>query len=66
LGVVDAALTGRDFLVGEAFTAADVMMGYSLALLDSLKALDRVAFARTAAYLDRLKRREPFRRATSV
>ena len=66
VAVVEAALAGRDFLLGEAFTAADVMMGYSLALLDSLKALDRAAFAQTAAYLDRLKRREPFQRATSV
>jgi hypothetical protein len=42
------------------------MMGYSLALLDSLTALDRAAFPRTAAYLDRLQRREAFQRATNV
>jgi glutathione S-transferase len=32
LTTVDAALAGRDYLCGGDFTAADVMMGYSLLL----------------------------------
>ncbi len=46
IGVVDAALAGRDFLLGGDFTGADVMMGYSLALLDSLKLLERRSISR--------------------
>lgn len=30
LAVLDKALTGKRFLLGESFSAADVMMGYSL------------------------------------
>ncbi len=66
IGVVDQALTGRDFLLGAEFTGADVMMGYSLALLEGLKLLDPDRCPRAAAYLERLKARDAYARAASA
>ena len=62
LGVVEGALADRDYLLGAAFGAADIMMGYSLELLASLKILDdRYPVCRV--YLDRLRARDAFQRA---
>ena len=62
LAAVDAALANRDFLLGADFSAADIMMGYSLALLAHFKALDD-QHPNVAAYLVRLRGRDAFRRA---
>ena len=62
IGVVEDALAGRDYLLGAAFDAADIMMGYSLELLASLKVLDERYLA-SMAYLDRLRTRDAFQRA---
>ena len=56
--MVETALDGNDFLVADRFSAADVMMGYSLGLLKDL--LD--GFSRARDYVDRLMAREAFRR----
>ena len=64
--VVDVALAGRAYMIGEEFTAADVMMGYALALLEHLKLLDRDAHPHAADYVARLKTREAFQRALST
>lgn len=62
LEVVDRAVSNSDFLLGPTFGAADIMMGYSLALAASLRILDnRYPYAK--AYLERLESREPCRRA---
>jgi glutathione S-transferase len=66
IGVVDAALNGQDFLMGAEFTGADVMMGYSLALLDSVELLDESRHPRAQAYLERLKSREAYRRTAEA
>ncbi len=59
LEVVERALADRDYLLGAAFGAADVMMGYALFLLANLKVLDdRHPLAR--AYLERLTGRAAF------
>jgi glutathione S-transferase len=60
--VVDQAVSDRDYLLGEEFGASDIMMGYSLELLASLKVLDG-QYPRALAYLERLRTREGFRRA---
>jgi glutathione S-transferase len=65
IAVVDAALAGRPYMLGEAFTSADIMMGYALALLEHLKLLDG-AHEQAAAYLSRLKTRDAFQRALSA
>ncbi|HEY2707300.1 MAG TPA: glutathione S-transferase family protein [Caulobacteraceae bacterium] len=66
IAVVEGALGGGDFLLGDAFTAADVMMGYALALLENLRVLSPADYPRACAYLDRLKAREAFQRAMGV
>jgi len=62
LEVVDRALHDRDFLMGAEFTAADVMMGYSLELLAGAKLLDD-RYQQARSYLARLKQRDACRRA---
>ncbi len=65
LEVVDRALCDRAFLLGAAFGAADIMMGYSLALLANLGVLDD-RYPTASGYFDRLRRRDAFIKATSV
>lgn len=65
LQVVDQALAGRDHLLGEVFTAADIMMGYALGLLASLGVLD-AAYPNAWPYLGRLRARPAFARATAT
>jgi glutathione S-transferase len=64
LGVVDQALAGKDYLLGPEFSAADVMMGFTLEAAKMLGALDP-EHANLAAYLQRLEARPAFRRATA-
>lgn len=59
---IDAELSGRAFLVGGRFTAADVMLGYSLQLARMLGALPTEAKNATA-YLDGLAGRPAFAKA---
>jgi glutathione S-transferase len=66
IGVVDAALAGRAYMLGAEFTAADVMMGYALALMERLKLLDGRVHPYATTYVARLKRREAFERALSA
>lgn len=66
IAVVDTALAEREFLLGADFSGADVMMGYSLALLDNLRMLEPDRYPRAATYLRRLREREAFARATSL
>jgi glutathione S-transferase len=65
LEVIDQAVADRAFLLGPAFGAADVMMGYSLELLAALKVLDD-RYPNARAYLDRLRLREAFARAMNA
>jgi glutathione S-transferase len=65
LEVVDKAISNRDYLLGAAFGAADIMMGYSLQLLADLHVLDD-RYPNTQAYLNRLRSREAYARAVSA
>ena len=65
LGAVDEALRDRDFLLGSQFSAADVMMGYSLGLLERFDALGD-AHEDARAYLARLRTRDACQRAISA
>jgi len=64
LGVVEQALAGRPFILGDQLTTADVLVGSTLvwAQMMSLLGDDRPA---TAAYLARLASRPAFQRATA-
>lgn len=60
LAVVEDALQGREWLTGE-FSAADVMMGYGLALAKRLRLTDELPNIK--AYVARCEARPAFRRA---
>lgn len=60
LDAVEAALEGRDYLLGSELTAADIMMGYSLALAQRLDVLDD-RYPKLLAYMSRLEARPGFR-----
>ena len=62
LGVLDRALTGRGFVVGDELTAADVMVGSTLAWAQMVGVVGGTIPA-TAAYLGRLMSRPAFQRA---
>src|SRR5262249_51208780 len=62
LGVLDAALAGRTFLVGDTLTAADVVVGSTLAWGQMLSLIDATT-PNTAAYLGRMMARPAFQRA---
>ena len=61
--VIDGVLTNSDYLVGDDFTAADIVTGYSLNVADMLgliSAIDDIAHLRD--YIDRLRSREAFKK----
>lgn len=62
LDAVEAALEGRDYLLGGELTAADIMMGYSLALAQRLGVLDE-RYPNLVAYMGRLEGRPGFQTA---
>ncbi|RYF91342.1 MAG: glutathione S-transferase family protein [Caulobacteraceae bacterium] len=66
LKAVDRALAdGRDWLCAGRFTAADISVGYALLLARSLKIDDKFPPA-VAAYWERLRSREGFKRAKAA
>jgi glutathione S-transferase len=62
LAFVERALGPDDYLLGRDFSAADVMMGFTLLAARLLGVLD-ARFPRLTAYLERLEVRPAFRRA---
>lgn len=62
LEAVDRAVSGQDYIVGSAFTAADIMMGCSLKLVSDFGGLDD-QYPGCSRYLNRLSGREAFQRA---
>ena len=63
--LLERALGGDDYLVGNAFSAADVMMGFTLLAGRLLGVLDE-RWPRLGRYLDRLTERPAFRRAAET
>ena len=59
LEAVEAALEGRSHLLGNDLTAADIMMGYSLALARRFGVLDE-RYPNVVAYMGRLEGRPAF------
>ncbi len=60
--VVEKALAGKEFLVGNAFTAADILMASSLMFAKAL-GMPVADFSSIPAYLDRCKSRPAFKKA---
>ena len=65
LDVVERALTGKTYLLGADFSAADVMMGFTLAAARILGVLDE-RFPNLTAYLSRLDARPAFQLAAEA
>lgn len=61
LAMIDAQLADCDYLLGKHFTAADIMMGYSLELCRHFKLLDE--FSSAGRYLELIKTRGACQRA---
>lgn len=64
LGVLDEELAGRDYIAGDEFSAADIMLGYSLTLVKMLGLLSG-EFEHASAYLERLEARPAYAKAMS-
>jgi len=62
---LETALDRRTFLLGEAFTAADVMMGFTVNVASMLGQLDD-RYPNLTAYLRRLQDRPAFQKAASM
>ncbi len=64
LAPLDAALAGRDYLIGE-FSAADIMTG-SAAISASQLGVDTSGLPALQGYVERLSRRPAYQKATSI
>ena len=61
--VIDVVLANSDYLVGDAFTAADIVTGYSLNVADMLGLISETdGIAHLRDYIDRLRSREAFKK----
>ena len=65
IAVVERALAGRPFILGERFSAADIMLGFGLGIARHL-AFVSDATPNCRAYLERLESRPAYRRAAAV
>ncbi|HEY3696146.1 glutathione S-transferase family protein [Phenylobacterium sp.] len=63
LALIDDALAGREFIAGDAFTAADIQLCF---LEELAEGMDRIApYANMRAHLERMRARDGYRRAES-
>ncbi len=62
LSVIDSELSGKPFILGEDFTAADIMVSYGITMARIIGELPK-DFANVGAYLERLKGRPAYARA---
>ena len=65
LGMLDQELAGKQFLLGDEFSAADVMLGYTLTMAEMLGILG-AAHPNVQAYLGRLKQRPAYQKAMAA
>lgn len=64
-GVLDEELEGREWLVGGQFTAADIVVGYVLFLMQLFRVMPE-GHANVAAWFERLKARPAYQIATAA
>eukprot|EP00884_Botryococcus_braunii_P001872 jgi/Botrbrau1/11686/Bobra.0195s0017.1 len=66
LAVLDKALEGKQYILGNEFTAADIFLAHTLVIVDQLcSLLDKTTFPSAAAYLSRLIERPAAKKAYS-
>ena len=63
--ILERELAGRAYLVGDTFSAADIMMGFTLVAARLLGVLDD-RYPAVSAYLARLEARPAFQKAIAV
>ena len=63
LGMVEARLGKADYLAGSAFTAADIMIVFSLTTMRYFLPLDFTPYPNILAYLQRIAARDAYQRA---
>ena len=63
--VIDKALADHDYLVGDAFTAADISVGYAFYLCKLFKVFPDDC-PNVAAWFERLRTRPAFEKATAA
>ena len=63
LGLVEARLGDADHLAGHGFSAADIMIGFTLTTMRYFMPVDLAPYPRIRAYLRRIGEREAYRRA---
>jgi len=61
---IEGSLEGRDFILGDDFSLADISLGYILHLMSLSGEADNLFGARTKLYLERLKERPGWKKAT--
>ncbi|HOP19819.1 MAG TPA: hypothetical protein PK585_07040, partial [Amphiplicatus sp.] len=61
----ETSLEGRDYILGEDFSLADISLGYILFLIKLSGEAENILGARTKLYLDRLTAREAWKKATA-
>lgn len=62
---LNTSLEGQKFITGDDFSAADIMLGYSLRIIYILGAIEDETQPNVAAYFERLKTRPAFQKATA-
>ena len=60
---IEATLDGKDYILGDDFSLADISLGYILHLIEMSGEGDKILGARTKLYLDRLRDREGWQKA---
>ena len=62
---IETSLEGRDYILGDDFSLADISLGYILFLIKLSGEAENILGARTKLYLDRLTAREAWKKATA-
>ncbi len=66
LAYVDAELAGRDYFVGDEFTAADVMMVFAFTTMRKFLDYDIAPYANIGAYMKRIEARPAYAKAMAL
>lgn len=62
-GFIEETLEGRDYILGDDFSLADISLGYILYLIRMSGEAEAIMGARTTLYLDRLMSRDAWKKA---
>ena len=66
LRYIDSELSARPYFAGQAFTAADIMMGYTFGIVKGFMQTDMSLYPNIDAYLARIAERPAYRKAMAI